>query len=92
MNVIRGSDNWSIIEQALKNEEMKLGRDLEETEKITIQITDLNGRLVKDVMNATNLSGKQNIAADLSDLSNGMYIARIITADKTINSKFSLMK
>lgn len=71
---------------------LQINFDLEETEKITIQITDLNGRLVKDVMNATNLSGKQNIAADLSDLSSGMYIARIITADKTINSKFSLMK
>jgi hypothetical protein len=71
---------------------LQINFDLNETEKMTIQITDLNGRLVKDVMNTTNLSGKQNIVTDLSDLSNGMYIARIITADKTINSKFSLMK
>ncbi|MFN8322944.1 MAG: DUF4397 domain-containing protein [Chitinophagales bacterium] len=64
--------------------------DLNETENVTVNITDLNGRVVKQVLNNSSLNGRQNLTADLSDLSNGMYMARIITSTKSVNSKFTL--
>jgi len=53
--------------------------ELEQAQNVTVQITDLNGRVVKELMNGNTVNGKQNLNADLSELSNGMYLARITT-------------
>lgn len=66
--------------------------DLKQTETVNVQITDIKGAVVKQVMNGNVLSGKQNMNVSLTDLSNGMYFVRITTADKTVNSKFNLMR
>ena len=66
--------------------------DLKQSEKVSIQIVDLNGKNVKEVLTGNTLNGKQNVTADLSDLSNGMYVARIITANKVVNNKFNIVK
>ncbi len=65
---------------------------LEQAQNVTVQITDLNGRMVKELMNGNSVSGKQNLNADLSDLSNGMYLARITTSSKASNIKFNLVQ
>ena len=66
--------------------------ELQQPENVTVQITDLNGRVVKELLNGNAISGKQNLNADLSELSNGMYLARIITSQKSSNIKFNLVK
>ena len=66
--------------------------DLKDAENVSVQITDMGGRIVKELLNGTSVVGKQNLTADLNDLSNGMYLARIITSGNTFNSKFSLVK
>ena len=66
--------------------------DLKDAENVSLQVLDMEGRVVKQLLNGTSLQGKQNLVADLNDLSNGLYVARIITASNTFNSKFSLIK
>ncbi len=65
--------------------------NLKQTERVSIDITDINGRVVKNAFSET-VTGKQNISVNISDLSNGMYFARITTSEKTSNNKFILVK
>jgi hypothetical protein len=71
---------------------MNINFNLPQTENVSIQIVDMSGRVVKDILNNSALNGKQNIVANLNDLSNGLYMARITTANKTAISKFTLAK
>ncbi|MBP6731224.1 MAG: DUF4397 domain-containing protein [Chitinophagales bacterium] len=71
---------------------MNINFTLEKPEAVTIQITDLSGKVVQEIANGNILSGRQNIFADLGSLSSGMYVARVITASSTANSKFSIAK
>ncbi|HLP49336.1 MAG TPA: T9SS type A sorting domain-containing protein [Chitinophagales bacterium] len=64
---------------------------MQNAERVTIEITDINGKVVKSVLNET-VSGNQNIAVDMNDVSNGMYFARVTSAQKTSNNKFTLVK
>ncbi len=73
------------------NGTMYITFNMPKAERVSIDITDINGSLVKSVLNET-VSGQQNISIDMNDLSNGMYIARITTAGKTTNNKFTLLK
>ncbi len=66
--------------------------DLKESENLTVHITDMTGRVIKELFNGISVTGRQNLSADLNDLSNGMYLARVTTSDNTFNSKFSLVK
>ncbi|MCX6199059.1 MAG: DUF4397 domain-containing protein [Bacteroidetes bacterium] len=74
------------------NGTLSINFDLKDAENVSVQITDMGGRIVKELLNGTSVVGKQNLTADLNDLSNGMYLARIITSGNTFNSKFSLVK
>ncbi len=74
------------------NGSLQINLNLEQSEKVNVQITDLSGSVVKEVINGTTLSGTQNIVTDLSNLSNGMYMTRVITASKTVTQKFALVK
>ena len=42
--------------------------DLKDAENVSVQITDMNGRIVKELLNGTSVIGKQNLIADLNDL------------------------
>ncbi len=74
------------------NGTLSINFDLKDAENVSVQITDMGGRIVKELLNGTSVVGKQNLTADLNDMSNGMYLARIITSGNTFNSKFSLVK
>jgi hypothetical protein len=64
---------------------------MKQPELITIDITDVNGSVVKNVLSET-MNGKQDLAVDMNDLSNGLYFARVTTASKTSVNKFTLVK
>jgi hypothetical protein len=66
--------------------------EAQQEKDIEVQITDLNGKVVMQTLAAGNLQGKQRVTLDLNSLTNGMYLTRIITADKSYNSKFTLMR
>lgn len=50
--------------------------EAKESGRVAIDITDLSGRVVKEIYN-DNVSGMQTITANLNELSNGMYVARV---------------
>jgi hypothetical protein len=66
--------------------------NLETAGNVTVDITDLNGRVVKNVVNGTLQNGQQNLTTNLSDVANGMYIARIINGSNVTNVKFTVAK
>ncbi len=53
----------------------------------TTQLFDLQGKLVK-----TSSSNTTQQQIDVTDLSDGMYVCKIITADKTLSSKIIISK
>lgn len=59
---------------------------------MNIEITDMNGRVVKNVMNGEVAAGNQNMTVNMSDMANGMYFARIISSDRVSNTKFTLAR
>ena len=65
--------------------------NMKQAELVTIDITDVNGSVVKNVVSET-MNGKQDLAVDMNDLSNGLYFARVTTASKTSVNKFTLVK
>ncbi len=66
--------------------------DLKQTETVNVQVTDIKGAVVKQVMNANPVNGKQSMSINLSDLANGMYFVRISTNDNVVNSKFNIIR
>jgi hypothetical protein len=65
--------------------------DAKEPGRVTIDITDLSGRIVKEIYN-DNVSGKQTITANLNELSNGMYVARVTSNGVTNGSRIVLSR
>jgi len=61
-------------------------------ELVTFQIVDLNGQLVKSVLNNEPLSDSYNCDVDLSSLSQGLYISRLTTSTGTINTRFAIVR
>jgi hypothetical protein len=61
-------------------------------ETVSAEIVDMNGNVVKEILNGSNLEGKQSISTDVNNLSNGIYMVRIATADKVSNTKFTVIK
>jgi hypothetical protein len=53
-----------------------------------VSILDLNGNVVKSLTN----TGASSISANVSDLSDGMYILHMVTANGTANEKFTLIR
>lgn len=66
--------------------------ELKKDETVSVEILDLNGRVVKQLINTKLAAGRQNLSADLGELANGMYVARISTTDKSAFSKFTLSR
>ena len=73
------------------SDELHLVFALPAAEMVTVQITDMDGRLVKQVMSGT-LSGNQNLVVDLSDLGEGVYFSRLILPGSISNSMFAIVR
>ena len=58
---------------------------------VTVEVVDLNGQVIKEVLNAT-LSGTQQIAVNTSTFSQGMYFLRIASAEGVSTNKFMVVK
>jgi hypothetical protein len=57
------------------------------TQNAKVKVFDMNGRLIR-TFDLGLLAGEQKIELDLSDLSNGVYIMNLQTAEKSISRKF----
>jgi hypothetical protein len=53
--------------------------------KIEIQISDMQGKIVKSL---NNFIGTEKISIDISELSNGNYLIQLVSGNKTYNNYF----
>lgn len=63
-----------------------------EPQPVTWQIIDINGNIVAQPLTGAILTGAQHLAADLTDISAGIYFSRLITTAGTTNSRFAIVK
>ena len=75
---------------AQKNQTLEF--DVPQDGKVTIEILDKNGRLVKSLFSRNMDVGKQNINVSVSDLSPQIYFYRITTNEGTTILKFVVVK
>lgn len=66
--------------------------DLRSTCRVKLQITDLLGRIVENLLDEIRPAGSHQIPFDASHLTSGVYIVRIETAAMTAATKMMLIK
>jgi hypothetical protein len=54
---------------------------------VTVQLYDLNGRLVKTVADKKSMNGPQKMNISTADLQNGIYLCTINTGKKVVTQK-----
>ena len=65
---------------------------LPENATIRLTVQDLNGRLVQELVNTTQLKGNHQIGFDGSDLPAGMYLVQLQTKHGVQTTKLSLVR
>ena len=74
------------------NNYLQINFELTQPGKITIQIVDMNGQLVNELLNDSSLTGKQNVITDLTKLSSGIYFVRVIAEKEVSNRKIVVLR
>lgn len=72
--------------------ELTFGFDVNETNNVSIDILDLNGRVVKNVINSTFSNESYFDKVDIRDLQGGLYITRVKSDAKTSSYKFNVVR
>jgi len=72
--------------------ELIMAFDVTNNNAVAIDVLDLNGRVVKNVVNNTFGNGTVALTQDISALSNGMYFVRVTTENKVSTYKFNVVK
>lgn len=72
--------------------EIVMAFDVKETSNVAIDILDMNGRVVKNVVNSTFGNKTVALTEDIRDLQNGLYIARVVSETKTSLYKFNVLR
>jgi len=72
--------------------QLQLLFNLPQSETASLQITDINGQVVKQVITNEVLTGEQKISVDISNLSGGLYFSRLITSSGTVNNRFAVTR
>lgn len=72
--------------------ELVLGFDLKDEANVSIEILDLNGKVVKTVLNDTFLAGTTYHTESVSNLSNGLYFARVKSGNAVSTYKFNILR
>ena len=67
--------------------EVNIEFTLEETTNITLNIFDLNGRLVKSILTGKQTKGQHNINLSLNTFSNGVYFCRLQADNQIFTQK-----
>lgn len=63
------------------------------SDKITIQLYDMNGRLVKDVLQSQQFEAGYHLKqVDINDLPNGVYVLRFSAGQNTVMKRFVVQK
>jgi len=65
---------------------------LPKREHVELTITNINGRLVKTLVNGTQQAGKHTVKFDGSDMASGVYLYTLKTEGKIITKRLTLVK
>lgn len=71
---------------------LNINFDSKEARNMDIQILDMNGRAVKNVLNGQVNPGMQSVSVNLNDLNSGLYFARVISNGSVATTKFNVVK
>lgn len=74
------------------NTNLTINFKINDTEKVQIAIYDANGNLVKQLANAKYLSGINTIQISTDNLPAGIYNCELISNNKVLNKKLSIIK
>jgi hypothetical protein len=91
INKVDEKDNLNIFPNPANNQ-LHVLFTLSQSETVSLQITDINGQVIQQVLNQEHLSETQNITVDVSKLTEGVYFSRLITSEGISNSKFVVLK
>ena len=72
--------------------ELIIAFDMQNTGNVAIDILDLNGRVVKNVVNTVFDNGTVAMTEDIRNLESGLYVARVISDKKTSTYKFNVVR
>ncbi len=72
--------------------ELVLGFDVKEESNVSIEILDLNGKVVKTVLNDVFTAGTVYHTESVRELSNGLYFARVRSGNATSTYKFNIVR
>lgn len=74
------------------NNEITLNFNLTQNNTILIDIADINGKVVKTVLNDYLHAGSQQVKTNINDLANGIYFIKTTTSAGTFTSKIIVAK
>lgn len=63
-----------------------------QTAEVKLEVFDMLGRKVKELVNERKAAGSYTVSFDASDLSSGMYIYRLQAAETVLSKKMTLIK
>ena len=66
--------------------------DLKEAGSVRIQIYDISGRLVQELLNENKTAGRYQLTFDAAHLASGMYIIRMVAGNYVSSRKMMLIK
>lgn len=73
------------------NNDLVMAFDVETKSNVSIDILDITGRVVKNVVNGEFESGKVSLTENIRDLQSGTYITRVVSSNKTSTYKFNVI-
>jgi DNA-binding cell septation regulator SpoVG len=71
--------------------ELVMAFDVENSTNVSIDILDINGRVVKSVVNTMFDNGTVVLTEDIRNFQSGLYIARVVNDRKTSSYKFNVV-
>jgi len=74
------------------NDNVKVSLVLQEVAKITIDILDLQGRLIKSLRSQNSGKGKQDFDINVSGFESGLYLLRISSANMATNTMLNILR
>ena len=74
------------------NEAMRIRYDLLRPQKVELKVYDVQGRLVRTLVDEVQLAGKHEISASMGEMASGVYFVRLTTAQKEKTEKIVLLK
>lgn len=72
--------------------ELVMAFDVKESSNVTIDILDLTGRVVSNVVNSVFDNGTVALTQDIRGLQSGLYIARVMSDNKVSSYKFNVVR